>query len=103
GSCGGDGAPEFMLPFELETASTLSATLEDPELNAVIYVRKNCTDPASELACHVTPRIDRPASEREMSMPGLSVQLAPGTYTLFVDGYEANDIGAATLRVTLTP
>ncbi|HEX5657276.1 MAG TPA: hypothetical protein VFX59_08775 [Polyangiales bacterium] len=100
GSCGGDGAPEFMLPLHIEAPTTLSATLEDPELNAVIYVRRSCADARSELACHATPRIDRPASEREMSSPGLVMPLDKGDYTLFVDGVEPNDMGAATLRLS---
>jgi hypothetical protein len=103
GSCGGDGAPEFMLPLHVDAPSTLSASLVDPELNAVIYLRKHCADPRSELACHATPRIDRPASEREMSSPGLIMPLDRGDYTLFVDGAGASDMGAATLRVLLTP
>ncbi len=103
GSCGGSGAPEFMIPLHLDAPTTLSAVLEDPELNAVIYVRKSCSDANSELACHATPRIDRPASEREMSSPGLVMPLDRGDYTLFVDGAEPNDMGAATLRITLAP
>jgi hypothetical protein len=103
GSCGGDGAPEFMLPLHIDAPTTLNAMLEDPELNAVIYVRRNCADAKSELACHATPRIDRPASEREMSSPGLVMPLDRGDYTLFVDGAEANDMGAATLRIVLAP
>jgi hypothetical protein len=103
GSCGGDGAPEFMLPLHVEAPTTLSARLEDPELNAVIYLRRTCADAKSELACHATPRIDRPASEREMSSPGLVMPLERGDYTLFVDGFEPNDMGAATLRITLAP
>jgi hypothetical protein len=103
GSCGGEGAPEFMLPLHVESPTTLSATLEDPELNAVLYVRKQCADAGSELACHVTPRTDRPASERELSSPGLILPLERGDYTLFVDGAEPNDMGAATLRITLAP
>jgi hypothetical protein len=103
GSCGGEGAPEFILPLHVDAPTTLFAALEDPELNAVIYVRRNCSDATSELACHVAPRIDRPPSERELSSPGLVVPLERGDYTLFVDGFQPNDIGAATLRIALSP
>jgi hypothetical protein len=103
GSCGGDGAPELMVPIHIDGPSTLAATLEDPELNAVIYIRRACAEANSELACHVMPRIDRPPSEREMSSPGLVLPLERGSYMLFVDGYEPNDIGAATLKVAIVP
>lgn len=103
GSCGGDGAPEFMLPIHVDGPSTLSATLEDAELNAVIYVRRACADADSEVGCHLMPRIDRPPSEREMSSPGLVLPLERGNYMLFVDGYEPNDIGAATLKIAIAP
>jgi hypothetical protein len=92
-----------MLPLHVDTPTTLSAMLEDPELNAVIYLRRSCADPNTELACHATPRIDRPPSEREMSSPGLILPLERGDYMLFVDGYEPNDIGAASLRISFNP
>lgn len=103
GSCGGEGAPERVLPIRLDAPATLAVMLEEPELNAVVYVRRLCADANSELACFVAPRIDRAASERESSPPALIAQLERGTYALVVDGYEATDLGAASLRVLLTP
>jgi hypothetical protein len=92
-----------VLPIRLDAPATLAVMLDEPELNAVLYLRRLCADPGSELACFVAPRIDRSANERESSPPALVAQLERGTYALVVDGYEATDLGAATLRVLLTP
>ncbi|MDB4971973.1 MAG: hypothetical protein JWN48_314 [Myxococcaceae bacterium] len=103
GSCGGKATPEIALGLRVDAPTTLIAQLEDAELNAVMYLRRVCSDAASELACYVAPRIDRPPSESEMSSPALVVPLERGLYTLVIDGYEASDIGAATLRLQFTP
>jgi hypothetical protein len=103
GSCGGAGAPEVALTFRVEAPTTMAARLDDAEFNAVIYVRKVCQDERSEAACFVAPRVDRPPSELEMSSPALVMPLEKGTYLLVVDGFEANDIGAATLRLAFSP
>jgi len=103
GSCGGDHAPEVVLPLRVDAPSTLVAVLEDAELNAVVYVRRACAAPSTELACYVAPRVDRSPDESASSPPALSVALERGSYVLVVDGYEPTDLGAATLRVLLTP
>jgi hypothetical protein len=103
GSCGGAGAPEVTLTFRVESPTTMAARLDDAEFNAVLYVRKLCQDERSEVACFVAPRVDRPPSELEMSSPALVMPLERGTYALVVDGFEATDIGAATLRLAFSP
>lgn len=103
GSCGGQGAPELVLPFRIDTPTTLAVRLEDSELNAVVYVRRVCSEAASELACFVAPRVDRPPSELEMSSPALVMPIDRGLYTLVIDGFEATDLGAATLRIATAP
>ena len=103
GSCGGAATPEVALTLRVDAPTTLVAKLDDAEFNAVLYLRRACADPSSELACYVAPRVDRPPTEREMSSPALVVPLERGLYTLVVDGFEANDLGAATLRLLFTP
>jgi hypothetical protein len=103
GSCGGEGAPEIVLPLRVEAPITLVAVLEELELNAVMYVRRVCDDASSELACYVAPRIDRTSEQAESSPPALVTALERGSYVLVIDGYEPSDIGAATLRVLLAP
>ncbi len=101
GSCGGEGAPELLFPLRVEAPTQLVAVLDDTEFNAVMYLRKSCAEPRSELACYVAPRIDRGAAERESSPPALVAPLERGSYVLVVDGYEPTDMGAATLSVLL--
>jgi hypothetical protein len=103
GSCGGKDTPELALTLRVEEPTTLVAKLDDAEFNAVMYLQKSCGDARSEVACYVAPRVDRPPSEQEMSSPALVAPLDPGVYTLVIDGYEANDMGAATLRLLFTP
>lgn len=103
GSCGGESAPEVVVPIRVEAPTTFVALLDDAELNAVMYVRRICTDGESEVACYVAPRIDRAPSERRSSPNALVAPLERGTYVLVIDGYEANELGAATLRVLFGP
>jgi hypothetical protein len=112
GSCGGGGAPERALSFEVTRPSTLRASLERPELNAVIYVLRSCRDEASELSCFEAPPLDRVQSlpdplgvrrggERPAISRELVRQLEPGRYTLVVDGRGPGEVGAAGLRFSL--
>jgi len=103
GSCGGEGAPELVLPLRVDAPSTLVALLDEGESNAVMYLRRSCAEASSELACYVAPRIDRTPSERDSSPNALVAPLERGSYVLVIDGYEANELGAATLRLLLTP
>ena len=69
----------------------------------MLYVRRTCRDPNTEVACFIAPRVDRPPSELELSSPALVTPLDPGTYTLVIDGAEPGDMGAATLRLAFSP
>lgn len=97
GSCGGDDAPEALFGFALTKRSLVEVELSDRELNPIVYLRKGCSEPADELACVVVPPVER---ERPGPQTVLSMQLEPGSYLLAVDGQQASDMGAATLRVT---
>jgi hypothetical protein len=101
GSCGGEGAPEVLVPLQVDAPMTLVALLEAPEFNAVLYLRRACEDAQSELACWIAPRIDG------VSVPGakpaMIVLLEPGRYVLVIDGLAAGDLGAATLHLLLEP
>jgi hypothetical protein len=101
GSCGGEGAPERVLPIQLAARTTLAAYVDAAELNAILYVRRACADARSELACWSAPRIDH--STLPDMPPALIVTLDPGSYSLVVDGASAADIGAATLHLLFSP
>ncbi len=103
GSCGGAGAPEVALVVPVLRRSELRAEIEDPELNAILYVRERCGDGTSELMCVHGPRIDRSRGGAEAGSGALVIALDPGDYTLVVDGAEPGDMGAARLSLTLTP
>jgi hypothetical protein len=101
GSCGGGGAPERAFSFELKEKRTLRAWLEHPELNAVLYVLRSCSDDATELSCFEAPRLDRARTRDDEGPRELVRELEPGRYTLVVDGASQGDMGAAGLRFTL--
>ena len=78
GSCGGYGK-QVVLRFDVEQASAFTATLDGSD--SVLYLREQCDDEQSELAC----------DSGTTSFPGIGdcyitvENLDPGTYFLFAD------------------
>jgi hypothetical protein len=101
GSCGGGGAPERAFSFDVKEPRTLRASLEHPELNAVLYLLRSCRDEATELSCFEAPRLDRVGARPEDAPTELVRQLEPGRYTLVVDGASPGEMGAAGLYFSL--
>lgn len=93
GSCGGAGATEAVHRIEVAAPSDLHAEVTSAAFDALLYLRGDCGDSGTELACdHGTPS---PA----LDAPGL----AAGTYYLVVDGGSAGACGTYAVDVTLTP
>jgi hypothetical protein len=103
GSCGGEGAPEALFRFQLARRSLVTAELSQLELNAALFVRRRCEDPASELACSLISRADRDFAPAPLPKQALALELPPGEYVLGVDGQGAFDMGAATLELSAVP
>ncbi len=61
------------------------------DYDAAVYVRGDCADEVSELACNDDREDARHA--------GLDLDLAAGTWFIFVDGYDADSEGTFTLTV----
>lgn len=102
-TCGGEGAPEALFRFQLARRSLVTAELSQLELNAALFVRRRCEEPASELACSLISRADRDFAPAPPPKQGLTLELEPGEYVLGVDGQRAFDMGAATLQLSATP
>lgn len=87
GSCGTSSAKEVVYRLDVPVRQRVAIEVE-PRFDAVLYLRKDCTDPGSEVACNddvqgrASPRSSptRPSKVDEV--------LDPGTYYVFVDGYE---------------
>jgi cysteine-rich repeat protein len=95
GLCGGS-APEGVLKITSDISGTFRATLSQPTYNGVLYARKTCSDPYSELRA-------APSCVIGADLTTVSFPVTAGTpYYLFVDGL-AGDRGVTGVQVTVTP
>ncbi len=85
GSCGGAGAADVVYRIDVPRRARLEVDLAAEEGEHVLVLGRTCGDRASEIACG--PRV------REV--------LAPGSYTLAVDGKKAGVVGRFVLHVAL--
>ncbi|MBK8169540.1 MAG: hypothetical protein IPK60_04255 [Sandaracinaceae bacterium] len=98
GSCGGQDGADAVLSFSVTARSIVHiAALDVQNPDAVLYVRRQCADAASEMACLRVGSIARGA--RAQSIHTL---LAPGAYFLFVDGFNANAFGSLKIALATT-
>lgn len=65
------------------------------DYDVAVYVRGDCADEVSELACNDDREDARHA--------GLDLDLAAGTWFVFVDGYDSDSTGSFTLTVNARP
>jgi len=93
GSCANSVSRELV--YRLEIATRQRVTIEvDPHFDAVLYVRRDdCTDADGEVTCND----DTPHGHSSR----IDEVLDPGTYFVFVDGYN-NEIGAFKMNVALS-
>jgi cysteine-rich repeat protein len=95
GLCGGS-APEGVLKVTSDISGTLKAQLTQSTYSGVIYARKTCTDPYSELRTVPTCPVGG-------DLTSVSFVVAAGTpYYLFVDGL-AGDRGVTGVQISVTP
>ncbi|MGK0357919.1 MAG: V8-like Glu-specific endopeptidase [Bradymonadia bacterium] len=90
GECGGRG-PEVVYAITLDVPTRLIASATG--FDTVLYLRRDC-DPMQEIACND----DRVRGDEHAL---LQVELAAGTYSLFVDGFD--EAGDYELDIALRP
>jgi len=87
GSCGGRGSAELIFYYNLSRqveALEVTTDFEDNALESALYIRRNCPDGGSEIACVREPLNDGVASNQlRIEEPAL------GAYYIFVDGATA--------------
>jgi hypothetical protein len=66
--------------------------LSTPSHDGVLHVRREAAVQSSELACNDD------AAERDTTRSRVAVNLDPGTYYVYVDGFSEGNSGAFTLR-----
>ncbi len=92
GSCGGQGAPDYVYRLDVRSRSRLQASFShQTEHAAVLYLQRTCGDPRSELACAAAD-----------GSGSIDQTLAPGTYFLVVDGADANSFGVTDVTIALS-
>ena len=89
GSCGGQGAPEVVYEISVRRRSRLRVAVQQPQFTGVVYVRSNCTDATTELAC---------AEVAQNTGGTLDTVLTPGTYFVVVDGQRPDTFGSAQIE-----
>jgi hypothetical protein len=97
-SCaGGSRSPEnlYRLVVRRRSFVRLGLTSTSHGYDPSIYVRSNCGDPHTEVACNDD------AGDQVHSL--IETTLDAGTYTVFVDGYSSNNHGTYSLEVTVNP
>jgi len=80
GSCGGESAPELVLPFDVPAGTETIISADDPNSDTVVYVADTCP-PAPEIAC------DDDAGAGNGGMLS-AVGLAAGRHYAFIDGQQ---------------
>ena len=97
----GDAVYRLSLPQAADVSISTDPAPSDPALDTVIYLRRTCTDPASQLACNDDLGPGNVHSQLQL------LNLAAGDYFLFVDGSRngAGFVGSGPfgLSIQITP
>lgn len=95
GTCGdGTRNPEGIYQIRIRERSRVRITVE-AEYDCVLYVRRSCVDSSSEVGCN--------DDAGEANRSELDLDLEPGTYFVFVDGYgQANESGSFRITADVT-
>ncbi len=96
GSCGGGNGPEDVYSVDLDPG-TYCVNLAGSSFDSLVYVRTDCGNPGSEVACDDdTPEIN--PDDRLDPAVNVVVEEA-GTFYIFIDGFAAGG-GAYNLNIT---
>ena len=94
-TCAGNAqSPDLVYRLQLRRRQRVRISSEQADFDGAIYVRSDCTDATTEVACNDD------AGDNRHSM--IEVVLDPGTYFVFVDGYASGSQGHFTLDVDLS-
>jgi hypothetical protein len=95
-SCGeGARGPERIFSLRVRERSRVEISVE-AEFDSVLYVRRDCVDPGTTVDCN--------DDAGDSNHSALDLELEPGTYYVFVDGYgEGGESGPFTIRAEVTP
>lgn len=87
--------PDRVFRFDVPQESRIQATLDTPNFDGALYIRRACSQASSEIVCN-----DDTDSARQARVNSI---LPAGTYFAFVDGFSAGATGPFTLQVDAAP
>lgn len=91
---GGTQSPELVYRLTLRRRQRVRISSEQTDWDGAVYVRQDCTDATTEVACNDD------AGDNRHSM--IETVLDAGTYFVFVDGYASGNQGRFTLDVDVS-
>lgn len=98
-NCGNSEAKELVYKLELEKRSRVLLDV-DPTFDSVLYVRKDdCAEPEAQVACNDDATPDSNGKTTHASR--IEEVFEPGTYYVFVDGYQAQ-VGLFKMKVEIS-
>jgi len=95
GSCGGSAGREIVFKFTLTTAQDVFISTHGSSFDTVIYVRRGVCDTGSDTHCNDD---EHGTLRSELNI----VDMAAGTYYLFLDGYFSSSYGDYVLDIYMT-
>lgn len=94
GSCGGQGGADVVYRLAVQARSEVKVKVKDAEFDGAVYLRRNCAQGGSEVACTNIP-ISVPRTQEVT----LEATVDPGSYSLIFDGARPDSFGAAQVEV----
>ncbi len=88
GTCGGQGSPDVVYELNVRSRSRLRLDATQSQFPGTLYVRRNCTDATTEVAC---------APMQQGAAAVLDTVLTPGSYSIVVDGERPDTFGSVVL------
>lgn len=95
GSCGGSYGREIVFTFTLTNPQDVFITTYGSSFDTVLYIREGVCDTGSDIYCNDD---EKGTTQSELKL----LNLAPGTYYLFLDGYFSSDYGDYVLNIYMT-
>jgi hypothetical protein len=95
GSCGGSSGREIVFKFTLSTAQDVFISTQGSSFDTVIYIRRGVCDSGSDVYCNDD---EHGTVQSELNI----VDMAAGTYYLFLDSYFSSSYGNYVLDIYMT-
>jgi hypothetical protein len=93
GSCGGQGAPDYVYQFTLQNRARVRARVVESEFAPALYIQRTCGQSSTEVVCS--------SAGAGGGQVELDSTMLPGTYFLVVDGTTPDTFGSARVELVV--